>query len=462
MASTTYSAAMRTRPSRSSRASASEEGVGIAGGVRGGEGVDGEPGGAGSRDGGAVSQRVEEVAVAEEGDAGRAHGALARGRGDVNLAVAHTKVAAKSTPTRGRGRGGERERRGAATSSPEPSSVEPPGLGVRRGSSRGVARRPQFVGVRRRPGSIARERDAERASTRRNQRAARCDAPGWWNARNSSRNRGRSLLTPPPRPPGPSRSMTEKLRPQFFPRLAVGHADARRARDRRARAMAAQAATLSSDDGSAPADALVDYLRMANTADVLAAIRASAGVGGAEDGDGDGDANGDGDGDARSAREGGLEGFGAAAQRALVAILEHPISVLHPPGRAYRARLLKAAALAAERSGDDLDDRLAEAHAATLVAPDDDGWCHKTFAYGPSHLAVTVRAHVNLFEGGTGCHEWPAGFYLAEIAATHPHIFAGRRVVELGAGTGITAAVVARPPATPQNSRCAIAISTPW
>ena len=213
--------------------------------------------------------------------------------------------------------------------------------------------------------------------------------------------------------------------------------------------MAAQAATLSSDDGSAPADALVDYLRMANTADVLAAIRASAGVGGAEDGDGDGDANGDGDGDARSAREGGLEGFGAAAQQALVAILEHPISVLHPPGRAYRARLLKAAALAAERSGDDLDDRLAEAHAATLVAPDDDGWCHKTFAYGPSHLAITVRAHVNLFEGGTGCHEWPAGFYLAEIAATHPHIFAGRRVVELGAGTGITAAVVARPPATP-------------
>ena len=256
------------------------------------------------------------------------------------------------------------------------------------------------------------------------------------------------LTTPPRAVPGLSR-LTEKLRPQFFPRLAVGHADARRARDRRARAMAAQAATLSSDDGSAPADALVDYLRMANTADVLAAIRASAGVGGAEDGDGDGDANGDGDGDARSAREGGLEGFGAAAQRALVAILEHPISVLHPPGRAYRARLLKAAALAAERSGDDLDDRLAEAHAATLVAPDDDGWCHKTFAYGPSHLAVTVRAHVNLFEGGTGCHEWPAGFYLAEIAATHPHIFAGRRVVELGAGTGITAAVVARPPATP-------------
>ena len=207
--------------------------------------------------------------------------------------------------------------------------------------------------------------------------------------------------------------------------------------------MAGQAATLSSDDGSAPADALVDYLRMANTADVLAAVRASAVVGGAEDRDGDGD------GDARSTREGRPDGFGAAEQRALLAVLEHPISVLHPPGRAYRARLLKAAALAAERSGDDLDDRLAEAHAATLVAPDDDGWCHKTFAYGPSHLTVSVRAHVNLFEGGTGCHDWPAGFYLAELAATHPRIFAGRRVVELGAGTGITAVVVARPPATP-------------
>jgi hypothetical protein len=49
-----------------------------------------------------------------------------------------------------------------------------------------------------------------------------------------------------------------------------------------------------------------------------------------------------------------------------------------------------------------------------------------------------------LFEGGTGCHEWHAGFYLAELAATHPKIFDGRRVLELGSGCGLAATVMAR------------------
>jgi predicted nicotinamide N-methyase len=52
--------------------------------------------------------------------------------------------------------------------------------------------------------------------------------------------------------------------------------------------------------------------------------------------------------------------------------------------------------------------------------------------------------HRNLFEGGTGCHEWHAGFYLAELAATHPKILDGRTVLELGAGCGLAATVMAR------------------
>ena len=47
---------------------------------------------------------------------------------------------------------------------------------------------------------------------------------------------------------------------------------------------------------------------------------------------------------------------------------------------------------------------------------------------------VTIHTSLNLFEGGTGCHEWSAGFYLAELAMAQPRLFAGRAVVELGAG----------------------------
>ena len=92
----------------------------------------------------------------------------------------------------------------------------------------------------------------------------------------------------------------------------------------------------------------------------------------------------------------------------------------------------------------------------------DDGWCNKTYAYGEllqgsdtddddtdgdvlaNRRTVSFRMHRNMFEGGTGCHEWHAGFYLAELAATHPKIFDGRTVLELGAGCGLAATVMAR------------------
>jgi hypothetical protein len=60
-----------------------------------------------------------------------------------------------------------------------------------------------------------------------------------------------------------------------------------------------------------------------------------------------------------------------------------------------------------------------------------------------SHL-VTVRVSLNLFEGGTGCTTWSAGFYLAEFALTHPETFAGKRCLELGAGAGVLGVVLAR------------------
>lgn len=86
------------------------------------------------------------------------------------------------------------------------------------------------------------------------------------------------------------------------------------------------------------------------------------------------------------------------------------------------------------------------------------GWGHKTFAYLPhgtmedvasqssaefinavvasggapaaprgdgSCGLITLHLSDNLFEGSTGCHEWEAGFLLAEIVLNNPEIVRG-------------------------------------
>jgi hypothetical protein len=178
---------------------------------------------------------------------------------------------------------------------------------------------------------------------------------------------------------------------------------------------------------------LVDYLQMAPTADVLEILR---------------------DEDPERA-------FGAKAQAALLRCLRHPVAIAHPPGRPYRERLLKLAVIAAERDGLELDDGVAEAHAEALCEPrTGDQWCHKTFVLDVAPreetterkqrpVRITVRTHPNLFEGGTGCHEWAAGFALAELVASHAERFANKRVVEIGPGVGVAAialAKITRPP----------------
>ena len=76
----------------------------------------------------------------------------------------------------------------------------------------------------------------------------------------------------------------------------------------------------------------------------------------------------------------------------------------------------------------------------------DEGWTYKTFCYGdlqvsPQQLcrscersmpfmgaqggSVTLRLAQNMFEGSTGCHEWEAGFFLAEYLLNRPDLVKG-------------------------------------
>ena len=207
--------------------------------------------------------------------------------------------------------------------------------------------------------------------------------------------------------------------------------------------------------------AVVAYLQMAPAAEVIDACRRCE----------DGSAEEDGGAESSSPSP-----FGDAAQDALHRCVTHPIATSHPPDGEYVARLLKLATLEAERSGRELSDRVGDLVARTFTrrrdGADEAGWCHKTYVYRhPTSDAerrpdgdddgndkddddddddirdapsVSFRMHRNMFEGGTGCHEWLAGIYLAELALTRPTLFEDRRVVELGSGVGIAATVMAR------------------
>lgn len=39
---------------------------------------------------------------------------------------------------------------------------------------------------------------------------------------------------------------------------------------------------------------------------------------------------------------------------------------------------------------------------------------------------ITLKLALNLFEGATGCHEWEAGFLLAEFVLSNPGLFRGK------------------------------------
>lgn len=124
----------------------------------------------------------------------------------------------------------------------------------------------------------------------------------------------------------------------------------------------------------------------------------------------------------------------------------------------YVERVLKGVILAAEREGEHVLDEMYHRHAEALVSHDDrrtgaSPWIHKTYAYGPPRNTVSsknpcqhiaLRLSRDMFRGSTGCHEWEAGFYLAEFLMNHPDIVAGNKVVELGSGAGVSGIVAAR------------------
>jgi predicted nicotinamide N-methyase len=65
---------------------------------------------------------------------------------------------------------------------------------------------------------------------------------------------------------------------------------------------------------------------------------------------------------------------------------------------------------------------------------------------GDAHVGVIVLrlSTGNMFEGGTGCHEWQAGHFLAEYVLSNPALVEGRRCLELGCGAGLVGVALHR------------------
>jgi hypothetical protein len=58
-----------------------------------------------------------------------------------------------------------------------------------------------------------------------------------------------------------------------------------------------------------------------------------------------------------------------------------------------------------------------------------------------------ITCRVASVHNEVGMKLWEAGFFLAEYALSHPELFQGKNVVEIGAGTGFTGLVLATMPA---------------
>lgn len=105
----------------------------------------------------------------------------------------------------------------------------------------------------------------------------------------------------------------------------------------------------------------------------------------------------------------------------------------------------KALLVAAEAGPDGLTDELAAEFQRWQLGTPEDGWCKKVWTYGlagrgppdgawardpgrhprPDHGHLCLEVSHDMLAGSTGCHEWEAGFWLAEYILGHPEEFRG-------------------------------------
>ncbi|XP_076609709.1 protein-lysine N-methyltransferase EEF2KMT isoform X2 [Chaetodon auriga] len=120
----------------------------------------------------------------------------------------------------------------------------------------------------------------------------------------------------------------------------------------------------------------------------------------------------------------------------------HSLCRKFPPSVRFR-RLFLSELIRREAAGCDPLDELYDA-LAEVVGAADTAECYKSYLL-PGGEAVSLSESVALIsEGTTGLVTWEAALYLAEWALDHRQTFAGRTVLELGSGVGLTGITICR------------------
>ncbi|XP_063228539.1 protein-lysine N-methyltransferase EEF2KMT isoform X2 [Bacillus rossius redtenbacheri] len=131
-------------------------------------------------------------------------------------------------------------------------------------------------------------------------------------------------------------------------------------------------------------------------------------------------------------------------KKVLESTLFHPTAKKYPPKLSYQKAFLKA--LMVESSGAEVCDELYAALCSTLVGrgPSEDHHYRHYFLAdgGAGTTSLVLKESCSIVSGGTtGLCAWQASQALSEWCLAHPAVLAGRRVLELGSGVGLTGLV---------------------
>ena len=133
-----------------------------------------------------------------------------------------------------------------------------------------------------------------------------------------------------------------------------------------------------------------------------------------------------------------------AQEQLLSMVVEDANALRYPPPAKYTARLLRAYSEAVEKAGvEDVSDRLFETISALQPHVNETAG-HLSYDVpivstgSRAESGVTLVLKVEPHHNEVGLRMWEAGFFLTEWLLAYPNAVSGKRVLELGAGLGLT------------------------
>ncbi|KAJ2372633.1 hypothetical protein GGI05_007601, partial [Coemansia sp. RSA 2603] len=126
-------------------------------------------------------------------------------------------------------------------------------------------------------------------------------------------------------------------------------------------------------------------------------------------------------------------------------IVFHEHTIAFSPSNRYIKMFLKKYIEKIESVRDyELDDELMELYVSLASTTSENmfasGMCYKTYALDKDQYTRIVlrEEQMMISQGTTGLQTWEASLRLADFFVEHPGIIRGQKVVELGAGCGLT------------------------